>query len=373
VVAAALCQARNIVVDLLVRLGTLSFDQWFPIAEGQIWCPKTNRPIDPAHTPLANKAGSMGEFLKAAQHFFHRFEGRKIGVQLSGGFDSSLIIGLLRYFKIPHSLVGLKSERYEFRTERHIQSLLASQNGDVILIDEACCLPCSRLNEIPPHQIPDLLSLDCIQDIDMAVACQNLGIQVLLSGGGGDNLMAQPVPTEPAFSEWRPQTFTDPFPVDIVYKPRGIEFLSFFSDRKIVDAFYCLRRGQKEDCAKRWARNFFRDFVPRELVDYTYCADFWGRSIDGMIASLDHVRELHKESLHLTGNAYFNEENLDGLIKDDLYRPRKDLYQRLESRISSAVWVVSLTRLFEIGDFTEQIQSDQATHPAERANQDLRG
>ena len=85
---------------------------------------------------------------------------------------------------VQHGLVGLRSARYEFRTERHVQEVLAKECGDVELIDEAGCLPCAGLNRVPPHQVPDLLSLNYAQDAAMAEACRKLGIEVLLSGGG---------------------------------------------------------------------------------------------------------------------------------------------------------------------------------------------
>jgi hypothetical protein len=336
------------------------FTDWFPVDTGQTWCARTERALDPVHFPNANGEGALEDFLDAAKSFFARFDGRRIGVQLSGGFDSSLIIGLLRHFGIPHGLVGLESARYEFRTERTIQHRLAEQNGDVILIDEGTCLPCSRLREVPTHQVPDLLSLNLAQDRDMATACRQLGIEVLLSGGGGDNLLGMAVPKEAAESRWRPQTFTDSFPVDLVYDPLGIEFLSFFSDAGIVDASFRLRRGQGNDNTKRWARGFFRDFLPRELAEYTYCADFWGRSIDGLLAALGPVRELHAEARDLSGSAYFGAERLERLLSEDLFRPRKDLYQRIEARISAAVWVVSVAKWIRVADSSPQQQRDES-------------
>ncbi len=326
------------------------FEDWFPLDVGQQWCKDVKHVIDPVHTPNDQGDGSMKDFLEAARTFFARYEGRKIGVQLSGGFDSSLIIGLLRYFGISHALVGMESMRYEFRTERVIQQRLAEQNGDVILIDETSCLPCSRMRDVPPHQVPDLLSLDFSQDHDMAQACKRLGIEVLLSGGGGDNLLGGAVPVHMSACAWRPQTFTDSFLVDLIYAPVGIDFLSFFGDHGIVDACFRMRRGQGDDPAKRWARKFFRDFVPGELADYTYCADFWGRAIDGLIAAVGPIRELHKEARELTGNAYFDSEHLERLLAEDLLRPRKELYQRIEARISSAAWIMSLAKWITLHD-----------------------
>jgi len=339
------------------------FADWFPMEEGQTWCSTTERVIDPVYIPRPAQKASLNDFLDSAQNFFERFAGKKIGVQLSGGFDSSLVIGLLRHFGIPHGLVGMESDRYEFRTERTIQHRLAEQNSDVLLIDEATCLPYSRLREVPPHQVPDLLSLNHAQDRDMALACQQLGIEVLLSGGGGDNLLGQAVPEDPEASQWRPQTFSDPFPRAVVYRNLGIDFLSFFEDLEIVNTLFSLRQGQGEDCRKQWARQFFRQFVPRELVDYTYCADFWGRSIDGLVVNLSNLRDLHQQALEISGNAYFHADNLQHLLAKDIYRPHKELYQRIESRLSSAIWVLSMAQWLAAPVSKEKAASSSHNHP----------
>jgi len=320
--------------------------EWFPIEPGQVWCDQTHRALDPVHVPQDGH-GSMEEFLNAAEAFFASFGGRKIGVQLSGGLDSSLIIGLLRHFGIRHGLVGLRADRYEFRTEQHVQAVLAAKNGDVELIPGDSCLPCSRLGSVPPHQVPDLLSINHAQDRAMADACNRLGIEVLLSGGGGDNLLGQAVPAAPSACDWRPQTFTDSFPVETVYRPQGIEFGSFFADLGIVDAIYRLRRGQPDDHRKLWARNFFREFLPGELIHFHYCADFWGRSIDGLLSAQEEIRVIHRQAFEFTGNSYFAKANLEHLLAQDLYRPKKELYQRIEARASSATWVCSLAKWLE--------------------------
>ena len=322
------------------------FAKWLPIESGQVWCNRANRVLDPVHVPLAGD-GSLKDFLEAAEAFFASFGNRKIGVQLSGGLDSSLIIGLLRHFGIRHGLVGLRANRYEFRTEQYVQDLLAAQNSEVELIAGDSCLPCSRLRSVPPHQTPDILSINYAQDRDMADACTRLGIEVLLSGGGGDNLLGQAVPNTPSACEWRPQTFTDSFPVEMVYRPLGIEFCSFFGDLGVVNAIYRLRCGQPDDFRKVWARSFFRKFLPDELVNFHYCADFWGRSIDGLIGDQEEIREIHHQALQFSGNSYFTKAKLEALLAQDLYRPSKELYQRIEARVSSAVWICSLVQWLE--------------------------
>jgi hypothetical protein len=317
---------------------------WITLEPEMSWCHETTSLVDPVYFPVEG-VGSMDDFLAAVQRLFKRFEGNHIGVQLSGGFDSSLTIGLLKHFGIRYSVVGLISKRYEFRTERRVQEKLAAEAESVELIDESEHLPCSHLEKVPAHQIPDLLSLNFSQDCAMTQACRTLGIDVLFSGGGGDNLFMEAVPERPELCQWRPQIFTDPFPADVVYYPNGIKFLSFYGEREIVDSVFRLRRGQDCDLSKLWARHFFRDFLPRELTDFAYCADFWGRDMDGLHDAMPSIRAIHRSAAEATGSEYFNDERLEELLKEDLLQPEKSLYHRLEARISNAVWINSLKNL----------------------------
>jgi hypothetical protein len=104
--------------------------------------------------------------------------------------DSSIIIGLLSHLNIPFWLIGMTTKRYEFRTERHIQELLFPLAAEAILLDYDSHLPLSQLLEVPSHQHPELLSINYGSENAMAMACEQLGIEVLLTGDGGDNLVA---------------------------------------------------------------------------------------------------------------------------------------------------------------------------------------
>jgi hypothetical protein len=284
-------------------------------------------------------AVSLEELVESARVLFSSYEGCHIGVQLSGGVDSSIIIGLLRACGIPYSLVGLSAERYEFRTERHVQLKLAKECGNAELIDYEQCLPLTGLETVSSHAWPDLSCINFASDTCMAEACNRLGIEVLFSGSGGDVILGTAVPENPDDCDWHPQIFNYPWPKEVVYAQHGVELVSFYDDPQIVNGLYNLRRGQRDDADKLWARQFFRNFLPSELVDFTYRADFWGVYVDGLQGALNTIRNLNSRAYELTGFGYFEPSSLECLLSEDLFQTKKTLYQKIESRAALSVWI----------------------------------
>ena len=176
----------------------------------------------------------------------------------------------------------------------------------------------------------------------MAEACNELGIEVLFSGSGGDVILGTEVPKNPEDCNWHPQIFNYSWPKEVVYAEYGVELVSFFDDPQFINCIYNLRRGHADDPDKLWARRFFRDILPRELVEYTYRADFWGLYVDGLQQSLQTIRNLHKGAYELTGDPYFMNENLEQILAEDLLQAKKVIYQKIESRAAMCAWINSL-------------------------------
>lgn len=316
---------------------------FIPIYKGMQYLDKEKKAIDPTYVPKIFEA-DMDSFLTSAHLFFKQYENKKIGVQLSGGLDSSIIIGLLKHFQIPFYLVGLSTERYEFRTERHVQHLISKWAIESVLIDYENYLPLSNLQEVPKHQFPDLLVNNYSSNKAMALECERLGIQVLLTGEGGDNVFAESIPTEPELCTWIPQSFGDTWLAEYVYTPFDVDIIPFYEDKSILDAIYNLRIGQGEDNSKLWARHFFKDFIPQELVNFTYCADFWGIYISGLQKAIPQMKILCNRAFELTQNLYFSKETIESLLSQDLLSAKKEVYQKIEARVALAVWVNSLNK-----------------------------
>ena len=316
---------------------------FLPIYKGMKWLDKEKKVLDPTYIPNCFDA-NLTVFLNAALAFFKKYEGKKIGVQLSGGLDSSIIIGLLKHFQIPFYLVGMSAKRYEFRTEVYIQEILSKWAIESILIDYENHLPLSNLNEVPVHQYPDLLVNNYSSNKAMAMECKRMGVEILLTGDGGDNVFGEPIPSDPKQCAWIPQSFGYQWLAENVYLPHGVELISFYEYSGILDAIYSLRLGQREDKEKLWARQFFKEYIPQELVNFTYCADFWGLYISGLLKAIPDIEILFKRAFELTHNQYFSKGSINQLLSQDLLSAKKEIYQKIEARIALAVWINSLKK-----------------------------
>lgn len=330
--------------------GDLRRNEWKPIFEdfhlimpGMKWNSSKFMLEDPCYIPQKFNS-SLNDFLKAAENIFSKYKNEKIGVQLSGGMDSSLIIGLLKHFKIPFFLIGMQTGRYEFRTEKYIQEILKSYAIKNTLIDYELHLPFNELENLPFHNYPDLLVINYSSDKSMAKECEKLGVSVLFSGDGGDTVFSEPMPLNPNDCTWLPQTFINSWSIEYVYSSHGVKLVPFYAELEILDVIYNLRVGQGEDNLKIWARNYFKEFLPKELVDYAYCADFWGLYVDGLHKAIPTIKKLFERAYKFTSHYYFSEKEFDKIFSQDLFRPQKEMYQKIESRVAFAAWLYSIPK-----------------------------
>ena len=136
--------------------------------------------------------------------------------------------------------------------------------------------------------------------------------------------------------------FSDPWPADLVYAPQGVQLIPFFADEGFMNCIYNLRRGEKEDNSKWWARKYFVKILPQELVNYNYGADFWGLYISGMQEALPTIKELFNQAYSLTNHKNFSPKSINVLLSQDLLNAKKEMYQEIEARAAFAVWLNSL-------------------------------
>lgn len=319
------------------------FKDYITIPPGVVFDNKTFTLKEDLYTPSFIEMDKLKLF-KLFESYFSQFANKKIAVHLSGGLDSSIIICLLNYFKIPFFLIGLTSHRFEFRTEYIVQQLLAQLGEKTILIDMDEHPSYSNLCNRQLSQIPDENIKQVEASKALARACKGLA-DIVFTGQGGDTLFVDSMPNLP--NTWScniTNEFIPTFEVEHLYPNEGIELISPFADRNIINAFYSLRMGLGFDPSKKWARYFFNDILPRELTEYDYSADFFCTSLSGLDMAKHEITSLFRTAYEITGHNIFSYKATNTFLKEDVFNFEYQDYISYCNKISLAVWYHSLKR-----------------------------
>lgn len=293
------------------------FPDIYPLYPGYVWDPKARITTEKLFTPERRNV-SMQTFLSAAERYFSQFDGKKIGVHLSGGLDSSLIIVLLHHFGIKPVLAGFASSRYEFRTERMLQDIMGKYGSEVVLLDYDNYKDFGDLSKYHKTQIPDFSIASDDYSFELADEFAKRGVEVILTGQGGDSILVDEVSNEGDLTSFNiDDLFVRHDERDFIYGPRGMELVSFFADVEIITQLANLRSGQKDDAWKLWTRDFFKDFLPKELVGYHYCADFVGHSLSRQYATIEAQKRIMLKAYEYSHNELINPNRINELMAID--------------------------------------------------------
>lgn len=285
---------------------------------------------------------SFDKFLELAENFFKSLNAKRIGVHLSGGLDSGLIIGLLHYLNIPFVPIGLYSDTFEFRTERTIQEKLINWGEDGLMLSMEDYPFYSNLLNIPKHQIPCGIFKGYVGSHALAKAFRDRGCDVVLSGQGGDSLFVEGITDLNNLSFNIGDEFENGEESDLIYKPLDIRLISFYSNTDIIDFISSARVGQNDDTLKLWARKWLKNILIPELSQYAYFADFFGLTLWGLNQSLPQIADLFEETYFLTKSPIFSPRNVKRYLHQDLFSFEHKEYISFCSLISVAVWYHSL-------------------------------
>lgn len=281
----------------------------------------------------------------AVEKFFSQFKGEKLGVHLSGGLDSSIIMAWLRELDMPFVAIGFKSNRWEFRTERRVQEVMADYacHSELLDIDEHPFY--SHLESCPKCQTPYGVAF---KDFDISRAIverfKNLGVTTVFSGQGGDSIFVEPIKKGSPLKFAIGNDFEVSGENDLYYAPKGIRLVVPYSDKDIIQQISSLRKDEGEDIAKWWARNYFKDWLPRELSQYCYVADMFGLSQSGLEMAKPTIKILFEETYELTRNHNFSPEETGNFINCNVFEMEFKAYVEYCARISVATWLHALFR-----------------------------
>lgn len=323
----------------------LMFPHHAIIEPGHKWNPE-KKDTEIEYTPIALiDECSRDTLMCAVEEYFSQFEGERLGVHLSGGLDSSIIMAWLHELGIPFFAIGFKSNRWEFRTERRVQEVMAgyATHAELIDIDEHPFY--SHIESCPKCQTPYGVAF---KDLDISRAIvqrfKELGVSTVFSGQGGDSLFVEPVRKSSPLRLAIGDEFEVSGENDLYYAPAGMKLLVPYSDMNIIQQITSLRIGEQEDVSKWWARNYFSDILPRELNQYRYVADMFGLSLSGLeMAKLD-TKLLFDEAYELTGNRNFTPAETRLFLECNVFEMEFKSYVDYCARLSVAAWLHALFR-----------------------------
>lgn len=313
---------------------------FYPIYPGFKWDFTQNCLIKDLYYPHYIDS-SFDKFISAVEKYFKQFEGRKIGVHLSGGFDSSLIICILKYLGIPFTPIGLVCKRFEFRTERHIQEKLLSWGEKGKLIDFNDYPFWSKLLNNPKQQIPDSNIMMNNASYALAKAFNEAEVEIVINGQGGDSVFYEAIPNA-GFNIGN--EFLNPWDDINNYRPNHCELHSFYADTSIIDHLYSLRYNQKNDPIKKWARKFFQPILPDELSSYYYKCDYFGIDKSGLFDARADIKLLFEEAYDLLKHELFSPASTRNFLDTNVFNLEYSTYCEYCTKISIAVWLHSLFR-----------------------------
>lgn len=286
---------------------------------------------------------NIEDFLKSVNSHLKLLGDKKIGVQLSGGLDSSLIIGILRHFGIEPVLVGMYNKRYEFRTERLIQNILKTNASEYTLINDDEHLPFTDLLNVPKHILPSATSIFYSGEEKMSQLFKKSKVDVVFNGMGLDSILCLSPNDDENRNQWYPFMFDDCWFSDYVYYPKNINFTPSIKSHFLLNIIWNMRYSQIEDNTKQWARNIFSNFLPDELVKFNYKSDHVGLLIDGIKSNINTIEYLFEFMYNKTRLFEFSKNEFKKLFRD-YHLSDDNKIKIIFSRTSYAVWIYSLLK-----------------------------
>ena len=285
---------------------------------------------------------TVESFTEIIQKLSSKFHKEKVAVELSGGLDTSLIISLLRAAGMDPILIGLCSDRYEFRTERVIQNLYLSNCSAGKLIDYTTALPFARLDKTPVHEVPNKSCLHYYGHEVIAETAHQFGATLVLNGIGIEPFLVEPI-TSDNNPYLLPLTMEDSWADEYIFRRHQTRYVNVVTLKPIYHLVSNLRKGQPRDTQKNWARKYFSRLLPRELSDYSYKAAFDGLFQEGINTEQKTINNIFNCAYEVTGNPKLKASSVAPQL-EQASQLEHNSYIELIGKLSFATWIFSLIR-----------------------------
>jgi hypothetical protein len=237
----------------------------------------------------------------------------KIAVEISGGLDSSIMIGVLEKLGYEPVLIGTFSSLYKFRTEKYIQETIAKKFNNVIF-SESFSLQFTNLLETPVHFLPSYTSLHHNIAANTIRLLKEHDVKYIFQGIAFDAMLVEAVINNPNDLRW--PTLQDDWLHDYIFTPQGPSYVDVAALTPIRQMLLSLRNGQAQDLQKWWARKFFASVIPPELSNYAYKANFGPLWWDGLLRSAEQITHIVNTASEITGLSVFENFKMQSLFDD---------------------------------------------------------
>lgn len=301
--------------------------------------------LNESNTPK-NYKSQIQELLKISKRLSSILENKNIAIELSGGLDTAIVIGIVKHLGFDPFLVGMRSSRYELRTESFIQDKYADSFKKVILLDDDDSLPFSNLKSTPIHQLPSSSSLYYMHALRISKECEKKKVNIILSGMGFDTLLCESLNTTDNNTlpiNWFTWMLDDNWFRENIYNKYNMTYTSGAASQLIIKSIWALRKTQNEDLKKWWARKEFKEYLPSELVNYSYKADNSGGFLDGFLNSSNDISEIYNVAYEITKFKEFNKSELKAMY-NNVHKIDENKDKLILSRVSFANWIYGLVR-----------------------------
>ncbi|WP_336978406.1 asparagine synthase C-terminal domain-containing protein [Brevundimonas nasdae] len=161
----------------------------FKGASVSLWSPETF-----AQTPTRRAADARHDLRRTLDLCVSTLAGRQaVGIEISGGLDSAIVGGALKALGHPVAFaLNTRAPRAETDERRYAQAVAAGMGVDLTCrLREAVAYSAERFEATAGDVWPSQNGRDLGNDQLVAGACQEAGVEILLTGKGGDALFFQ--------------------------------------------------------------------------------------------------------------------------------------------------------------------------------------
>jgi hypothetical protein len=142
---------------------------------------------------------------------------------------------------------------------------------------------------------------------------------------------------------WQSWMLDDNWFNENIYNKYGITYKSGVASSMLIKKVWKMRNNEGEDLKKWWSRKMFSDYLPQELVNYSYKADNSGGFLDGFLNSNNEILKIFEAAYDVTNLEEFSQNSLDELF-DNVHKVDETKDKLILARVSFANWIFGLVR-----------------------------